>query len=101
MKCHIGLNQLNARQRGVIKKEMQQIVDKGQEDAGARLQHLWVIAMMQAGLSHKTINRVSGILPIVCAKFDEYKRAGLADKWMKAQLAGKDIPLPEPKESEM
>ena len=69
--------------------------------AGARLQHLWVIAMMQAGLSPKTINRVSGILPIVCAKFDEYKRAGLADEWMKAQLAGKDIPLPEPKESEM
>lgn len=43
MKCHIGLNQLNARQRGEIKKEMQKIVDKGQEDAGARLQHLWVI----------------------------------------------------------
>lgn len=101
MKCHIGLNQLSAREREGLKKEMQAIVDKGQEDAGARLQHLWVIAMMQAGLSPKTINRVSGILPIVCAKFDEYKRAGLADEWMKAQLAGKDIPLPEPKESEM
>lgn len=101
MKCHIGLNQLSAMEREGLKKEMQAIVDKGQEDAGARLQHLWVIAMMQAGLSPKTINRVSEILPIVCAKFDEYKRAGLADEWMKAQLAGKDIPLPEPKESEM
>ena len=101
MKCHIGLNQLNARQRGELKKEMQKIVDKGQEDAGARLQHLWVIAMMQAGLSPRTINRVSATLPMVCARFEEYKRAGLADEWMKAQLAGKDIPLPEPKESEM
>lgn len=101
MKCHIGLGQLSSREREGLKKEMKRIVDKGQEDAGARLQHLWVIAMIQAGLSPKTINRVSAILPAVCARFDEYKRAGLADEWMKAQLEGKDIPLPEPKDSQM
>ena len=33
MKCHIGLNQLNSRERQGLKKEMKRIVDAGQEDA--------------------------------------------------------------------
>ena len=83
MKCHIGLNQLNSRERQGLKKEMKRIVDAGQEDAGSRLQHLWVIAMLQAGLSPKTINRVAAILPMVCQRFAEYKTSQLADAWMK------------------
>lgn len=33
MKCHIGLNQLNSRERQGLKKEMKRIIDAGQEDA--------------------------------------------------------------------
>lgn len=89
-----ALRALNAREREYMVKLVKAEADKQLHDISVRAQYVWSIAMLQAGLSPRTVNRVAKQFSALMEKYKEYAAEQLADEWARITLqdAGCDAP---------
>lgn len=97
MKC-------NARRRIISKNDAALIKDLAKagavnqlEDAAKRAQYMWMAAMINAGLSPRTVERTRKQLPYVYQKYGQAVEDGIGDYALVSDLrrVGIDVELPE------
>lgn len=94
MKAHIHIN---AKQRQEIDRLGRQAARKEKDDIATRAQYQWGLAMLQAGLSPKTVQRVIDLLPMVGERYAEFQAKQLGDVFMQAMLGDAGVKVPETK----
>lgn len=92
MKAHY----MSTREQRILQTALQAADDQAQ-DIERRAGYMWSFAMLQAGLSARTVNRVAALVPEVKAIFKEYKEDKLADFAFVSKLndAGVEAIMPE------
>lgn len=75
----IVLRCITAQQKVIAKKVAEQIIDAQAEDMTNRAQCMVFAAMLNAGLSVKTVNRVIAELPDVIKGYGEARKERLGD----------------------
>lgn len=80
----------------LIKRLAATAAEQQLDDAATRAQYLWMAAMLNAGLSPRTVARVTGQLPAVYHKYGEARQDGLGDYALVSDLrrAGLDVAMP-------
>lgn len=94
MKAHIPFN---AKQRQEIDRMARESARKEKDDISTRAQYQWGLAMLQAGLSPKTVQRVINLLPMVSERYAEFQTSQLGDEFMQAVLGDAGIEVPKTK----
>ena len=86
---------LTAKETRVAKAVAEDIVKKQLDDIATRCQYLWMAAMLDAGLSVKTVNRVAVMLAEVVDRYGIYREEGIADYALCSRLrqAGINVPM--------
>lgn len=92
MKAHIHIN---AKQRQEIDRMGREAAWKEKNDIATRAQYQWGLAMLQAGLSPRTVKRVMDLLPMVGERYAEYQAQQLGDAFMQAMLGDAGVDMPE------
>lgn len=90
-----ALRAMNAREREYMVKLVKAEADKQLHDISVRAQYVWSIAMLQAGLSPRTVNRVAKQFPALMEKYKEYAAEQLADEWARITLQDAGCNVPE------
>lgn len=92
MKAHFPVN---ARQRQELEKIAREEVKTQIHDISTRCQYQWALAMLQVGLSPKTVRRVMEALPAVAEKYMDYQTEKLGDLFMRTVLGDAGLDMPE------
>lgn len=90
-----ALRAMNAREREYMVKLVKTEADKQLHDISVRAQYVWSIAMLQSGLSPRTVNRVAKRFPAAMKKYKEYAAEQLADEWARITLQDAGCNAPE------
>lgn len=91
MKC------FTSREKQLAKKAASLMMDAQAEDICARAQGIVYAAMLNAGLSPNTVNRVIRELPHVVQQYGKYRQDGLADYEMFTALQSKGVNVSPPR----
>lgn len=85
---------LSYKQKKLIHETVVQETEAVQRDVGLRAQYQWGLAMLQAGLSPRTVRRVIKLLPAVEEKYREYQTEKLGDLFCQQTLEEQGVTLP-------
>lgn len=86
---------VTAKEQRIIKAVAEDVVKKQLDDISTRCQYLWMAAMLDAGLSVKTVNKVAKVLVDVINRYGVYREEGVADYalWKRLNDAGINVPM--------
>ena len=87
MKAHY----INAKERKTAARIAYELNRKHEDDVARRAQYLWMISMLWAGLSPKTVLRVAGELNNVTEWYQEKCKDGVGDFALVYELGQKGI----------
>ena len=93
MKANYATSAQRKRMVQVCKMQVEEQLD----DAVKRAQYIWAMAMLKAGLSPKTVNKVKDLVPGIAERYADYRTDKIADFAFhsKLQEAGVDIDMTE------
>lgn len=91
MKCYT----IPARERKRIAELAQKEADKERNDIATRAQYIWAMAMLQAGLAPRTVQKVCEMVPAVAEKYAEYQTESLGDLFMRETLKDRGVTMPQ------
>ena len=89
-----ALIHMSGEQKRQLQKRADEIVMKERQDIALRAQYIWAMAMLQAGLSPRTVEKVRNYLPIVAEKYKDYQTAQLGDLFMQRTLESAGVKMP-------
>lgn len=89
---------LTSKQRKAAAYVAKAEIERQLEDTALRAQYLWMMCMIRAGLSPRTIERVKKELPEVTAAYAELQTDKLADMALIGTLERRGVTVPELKE---
>lgn len=86
---------LTAKETRIIKQVATQEAERQMQDIAKRCQYLWMAAMLDTGLSVKTVNRVAATLTEITDRYSAYREEGVADFALYTRLkeAGVDVEM--------
>jgi len=100
MRAHV----VTAKERRIIKEvaslSTQRAVEAKLQDAVIRSHYMCFAAMLKAGLSARTVNRVAAMLDQCAAEYAEYKTDELADYIFHKKIVEAGVPVPMTKDEQ-
>ena len=91
-----ALRHLGKGEKKVISHLVNEQIMRERDDIAKRCQYIWVLAMVQVGLSPRTIKRVIGMIPAVTDKYAEYQADEVGDyamRYLVKEQSGIELPL--------
>lgn len=90
-----AIRHITAAEKKRLREIVEEMVQTERADISQRAQYQWGMAMLQAGLSPRTVRRVMDHLPAVAQKYMEYQTEKLGDLFMRSVLADAGVEMPE------